>query len=217
MRRLGLSMALWLFACQGALDFGGEGDDDPTGPDAGPGSDRTLLFYYGPMKIMPAEMILYSVEAFTGHDFGSWNEATPEPGSQAFIDSGNGNGNYYRHCRILGGCLEHRIPLGRTHFVGTAYVLELERAVVEGCYDRGAFGMFPGETPPGGGTQPIDVINHQYRKAFGELPGAKDLPLSLDYFADHMAAPEFGDVSPLESAARGHCRALLTTNRFLFY
>jgi len=32
-----------------------------------------------------------------------------------------------------------------------------------------------------------------------------------------MRAPELTDVSALESAGRGHCRALLTTNRFLFY
>ncbi|MCC6995576.1 MAG: hypothetical protein IT370_13280 [Deltaproteobacteria bacterium] len=199
---------------------GGGGDDDPPGytpPGSGAPKDRTLAFYYGPMKLMPGESILYSLEALTGHDFGSWDWTAPEPGSQAFNDAGNGAGTFYRHCRILGGCMEHRIPLGRSSFVGTAFVLELERAVVEACNDRAALAMFPGAARPSATAQPIDVIQHQYVAIFGEPPAEVDLEASLAYFDAHMRAPELTGVSALESAGRGHCRALLTTNRFLFY
>jgi hypothetical protein len=53
--------------------------------------------------------------------------------------------------------------------------------------------------------------------AFGVLPSNQDLELSIGYFDSHLGDPEFGDVSAMESAGRGHCRGLLTTNRFLFY
>mgnify|MGYP001573316440 CR=1 FL=1 len=175
-----------------------------------------LYFYYGPMKLMTAESFLYSLEAFSGHSFGAWDETVPEPNSQAFSDAGNFNGQFYNHCRLLGGCLEHRIPLGRTSYVGTAWVLELERAVVEATTDRAAFGMFPGGVAPDG-LQAIDVIQHQYISLFGAHPSDEDLAASLAYFDGHLASPETTGMSPLESAGRGHCRALLGTNRFLFY
>ncbi|RMH43178.1 MAG: hypothetical protein D6689_05945 [Deltaproteobacteria bacterium] len=209
-----------LAACNGFVTSHGGGDDDDDWGDPDPGgdgSDRTLLFYYGPMKLMYGESILYSIERITGHDFGSWDYTAPDPGSQAFVNTGNANGTFYPHCRLLGGCMEHRIPLGRTSFVGTAYVLELEKAVAEACYDRAAFAMFPGNAPPDASVQPIDIINHQYRAAFGAAPSTSDLEESIAYFESHLADPEFDDVSPIESAGRGHCRALLTTNRFLFY
>lgn len=204
-------------ACAGLVSGGGDDDgiDDPNDPNDP--SDRSLYFYYGPMKPMYAETILYSMEAFTGHDFGSWDFTSPDPGTQAFINAGNGDGAFYPHCRLLGGCMEHRIPLGRTSFVGTAYVLQLEKAAVEACYDRAALGMFPGDAQPDASVQAIDVIDHQYRKALGQLPTVADLELSIAYFESHIQDPEFDDVSPLESAGRGHCRALVTTNRFLFY
>ena len=143
---------------------------------------------------------------------GRWPSGWPTCG-----DSGNGGGSYYPHCRLFGGCMEHRIPQPRTSFVGTAYVLQLEKLAAEACYDREAFGMFPGGTAPGEGVQAIDVIEHQYMVTFGQKPTNKDLELSIAYFDSHLSDPEFGDVSALESAGRGHCRALLTTNRFLFY
>jgi hypothetical protein len=202
--------------CAGLVSGGGDDDGtdptDPTDP-----SDRSLYFYYGPMKAMYAETILYSMESFTGHDFGSWDYTSPDPGTQAFGNSGNAAGAFYPHCRLLGGCMEHRIPLGRTSFVGTAYVLQLEKAVVEACYDRAAFGMFPGDQAPDTSVQAIDVIEHQYRKALGSTPTVDDLELSISYFESHLQSPEFDDVAPMESAGRGHCRALLTTNRFLYY
>ena len=37
------------------------------------------------------------------------------------------------------------------------------------------------------------------------------------HFNEHLADPEMTDVSALESAGRGHCRAILATNKFLFY
>lgn len=204
-------------ACQGLLTGGGGAGDDDGNADAGPPADRSLYFYYGPMKLMYGETILYSLEALTGHDFGGWDPTAPEPVSQAFAAAGNNTGSFYRHCRLLGGCMEHRIPLGRSSFVGTAYVLTLERAVVEACSDRAAFGMFPGGIAPDATVQAIDVINDQYRKAFGAPPATRDVELSLAYFDSHLGDPEFTDVSPLESAGRGHCRALLTSNRFLFF
>ncbi len=212
-RSILLAGALLLSGCSGFLDGlgGGGGDDDDDGA-----NDRSIFFYYGPMKLMYAESILYSVEAITGHDFGSWDFSAPDPGTQAFGGAGNG-GAYYPHCRLLGGCMEHRIPLGRTSFVGTAYVLQLEKAIAEACYDRSALGMFPGDQAPAAATEPIDIIRHQYRKAFAEEARPTDLANSLTYFEAHMADPEFTDVSPLESAGRGHCRVLLTTNVFLFY
>ena len=194
--------------------------DDPAwddGTDVDARSDRTLLFYYGPMKIMPAEVVLISIAAFTGHDFGSWDTTTPEPTSVAFFEAGNDQGTFYRHCRQLGGCMDHRIPLGRTGFVNTAYVLQLERAAVEACNDGAAFGMFPRGEAPDDTTAMIEVIRHQHARAFGEQPDDTDIELSQAYFESHVAAPEQSGVHPLESAGRGHCRALLTTNRFLFY
>ncbi len=205
--------------CEGTVvDGGGDGDDvyDPGDPGGDPG-DRPLYFYYGPMKLMPAETILHSVEAITGHDFGRWDYTAPDPASGAFVEAGNANGSMYPHCRLLGGCMEHRIPQGRTSFVGTAYVLQLEKAVAEACYDRDAFGMFPGGTAPGASLQAVDVIEHQYALAFSQRPTTEDLERSIEYFADHLAAPELSGMSALESAGRGHCRALLTSNRFLFY
>lgn len=204
-------------------DVSGESWDAGTRPTAPPrtddpsrGSDNALRFYYGPMKVLSAESILYSVAAITGHDFGEWDYTVPDPATGAFADSGNG-GAYYRHCRLLGGCMEHRIPLGRTSFVGTAYVLELERVAVEGCYDREAFGMFPGRAQPSADVRPIDVIQHQYLTIFGAVPTDAERDLSVAYFDEHLTSPEHGDISALESAGRGHCRALITTNRFLYY
>ncbi len=224
MKRINVALLVVLMAlcggCDGFVDGITGGDDgNGGGDDTGPGGsgDRTLLFYYGPMKPMPAETILHSIEAITGHSFGSWDYTTPEPSSQAFVDSGNAGGQFYAHCRLLGGCMEHRIPLGRTSFVGTAYVLQLEKAVAEACYDREAYGMFPGRKAPDTVVQPIDVIAHQYLAIYGAEPSVRDLELSISYFSGHLSQPEFDDVSPLESAGRGHCRALLTTNRFLFY
>lgn len=214
-----LLAALSLFACQGVVDFVGGGDDDDNNDDGGDPNDppgQSLYFYYGPMKLMYGESILYSLTRVTGHDFGDWDNTAPDPGSQAFAAAGNAT-EYYLHCRLLGGCMEHRIPLGRTSFVGTAYVLQLEKAVAEACYDRAALGMFPGNEAPAPSVQSIDVIRHQYLVAFGEEPSQADLEASIAYFSDHIAGPEMTDVSALESAGRGHCRALLTTNRFLFY
>ncbi len=168
------------------------------------------------MKIMLGESALYSIGAFTGHDFGTWDFTTPEPTSQAFFDSGNADGRYYRHCRQLGGCMEHRIPLGRTDFVNAGFVLQLERAAIEACNDPEAFGMFPRGTAPDGETA-VEVIRYQYVRAFGAEPDDEELALSRAYFEGHLAEPELTEVTPLESAGRGHCRALLTTNRFLFY
>jgi len=203
--------------CNGLVNGGG-GDDDVDDPnDPNDPGDRSLYFYYGPMKIMYAETILYSIEAITGHDFGSWDYTAPDPGTQEFANAGNGNGGFYPHCRLLGGCMEHRIPQGRTSFVGTAYVLQLEKAVTEACYDRNAVGMFPGDQAPGTEVQAIDIIEHQYKKALAVTPTTDDLALSIAYFEDHIQSPEFTDISAMESAGRGHCRALLTTNRFLFY
>ena len=226
---LGLALMLAAAACVAACDgdIGGDAQqaaapspDDPNYSTEVGGDDddgRSLYFYYGPMKPMLGESILLSIASITGHDFGNWDFTAPEPASQAFITAGNGSGTFYRHCRLLGGCMEHRIPLPRTSFVGTAYVLELEKAVAEACYDRQTFGMFPGGNAPTQATQVVTVIDHQFRLAFATKPSTSDLERSIAYFAAHVAKPEFDDVSALESAGRGHCRALLTTNRFLFY
>lgn len=209
---------LLLSACSSMLN----GDDEPdTGSvDAGAGGSGdgyTLSFYYGPMKPMYAESILFSMERITGHDFGAWNLTTPDPATAAFNNSGNASGAWYPHCRLLGGCMDHRIPLNRTSFLGTAYVLQLEKAAAEACYDRAAFGHFPGAVAPNASLQAIDIINHQFAAILGATPTTDDLTRSIKYFDAHVADPEFEDVSALESAGRGHCRALLTTNRFLFY
>lgn len=180
-------------------------------------ADRTLYFYYGPMKLMTGEAILYSVAQCTGHSFGNFDFTAPDPAMQAFADAGNQQGSMYRHCTFFGGCMEHRIPLGRTSFMGTAYVLELERAVVEACNDRAAFGMFPGAAAPTATTLAIDVVRHQFLKAFGQQPSDVDLQAAMAYMTSHLAAPELTGMGALESAGRGLCRALLTTNRFLLY
>ena len=213
-----LSHALLLGACSLSA-LGGSGDDNKTpGADAGTGSDPyTLACYYGPMKPMYAETLLYSVERFTGHNFGDWDFTRPDPASVAFVNAGNAADAWYPHCRLLGGCMDHRIPLGRTSFLGTAYVLQLEKAMAEACYDRSVYGHFPGNAAPDASVQAVDIINHQFTAALGTTPTTKDLERSIEYFDSHIAAPEFDDVSAMESAGRGHCRALLTTNRFLFY
>lgn len=220
-RALSMVMLVAAASCTGLVTFDGPGGDDdgswdPDDP-SGDGSDRPLYFYYGPMKLMLGESILYSIESITGHDFGGWDFTAPEPGSQAFNDAGNNAGSWYPHCRLLGGCMEHRIPQARTSFIGTAYVLQLEKAITEACGDRAAFGMFPGGAAPGDDVQAIDIIEHQYVQAFAERPTTADLQRSIGYFDSHLADPEYTDVSPLESAGRGHCRALLSSNRFLFY
>ncbi len=217
MRLLLIGLLFASFGCDGFITIVTGDDDDEWGDDDGDGSDRSLYFYYGPMKPMPAETILYSLEALTGHDFGSWDYTAPDPRSQAFTDAGNRAGTFYPHCRLLGGCMEHRIPQGRTSFVGTAYVLQLEKMVAEACYDRATFRMFPGDLAPDGTVQAIDIIEHQYMAAFSLPPSIRDLELSATYFESHLNDPEFDDVSAMESAGRGHCRALLATNRFLFY
>lgn len=195
-----------------------ENPSDTDAGSAGPNTDDyTLSFYYGPMKPMYAETVLFSVERITGHDFGAWDFTTPDPSTTAFIDSGNASNAWYPHCRLLGGCMDHRIPLGRTSFLGTAYVLQLEKAISEACYDRSAFGHFPGGVAPDASIQALDIINHQFAAALSTVPSTRDLERSIAYFDSHIANPEFDDVSAIESAGRGHCRALLTTNRFLFY
>lgn len=201
--------------------FGGGDDKAPNAADAGPGDPSgdgyTLAFYYGPMKPMYAETLLYSVERITGHNFGGWDFTTPDPASAAFANSGNSANAWYPHCRLLGGCMDHRIPLGRTSFLGTAYVLQLEKAIAEACYDRASFGHFPGGVAPDGSVQALEIINHQFAVALSTNPTTRDLERSIEYFDAHIASPEFDDISAVESAGRGHCRALLTTNRFLFY
>ena len=216
-------LALSTAACTGQLGDdkmtagAGQGKDYNINTDAVGDDGRSLYFYYGPMKLMLGESILYSLEAVTGHDFGSWEVTTPDPATQAFVDSNNGEMQFYRHCRLLGGCMEHRIPQGRTSFVGTAYVLELEKAVTGACSERSTYGMFPGGQEPGVNVEALDIIRHQYLTAFGIEPTEAEQTLSLTYFKQHLADPEFDDVSALESAGRGHCRAILATNRFLFF
>ena len=216
-------LALATRSCTGQLGT----DEMSAGPGQGNGYNinteaagddgRSLYFYYGPMKLMLGESILYSLEKVTGHDFGSWEPTTPDPATQAFVDAGNGDKQFYRHCRLLGGCMEHRIPQGRTSFVGTAYVLELEKSVTEACSDRSTFGMFPSAQAPDSKVSAQDIIRHQYVTAFGVEPTDGEKALSGTYFKLHLADPEFDDVSPMESAGRGHCRAILATNRFLFF
>ncbi len=209
---------LLLAACSASIDANDDPSDTGGSVDAGSSGDGyTLSFYYGPMKPMYAESILYSIERITGHDFGAWNPTTPDPATVAFGNSGNASGAWYPHCRLLGGCMDHRIPLSRTSFLGTAYVLQLEKAAAEACYDRAAFGHFPGAVAPNASLQAVDIINHQFAVILGATPTSDDLARSIKYFDAHVVAPEFEDVSALESAGRGHCRALLTTNRFLFY
>lgn len=224
------AIAFAALGCEGNIGPGSEDPSDPGSkdpkddPNYDPGSNdpsddqRSLAFYYGPMKQMVGESIIYSIAAITGHDFGGWDYTSPDPGTGAFDDAGNGDGDFYRHCRLLGGCMEHRIPLARTSFVGTAYVLELEKAITVACYDPDAFGMFPGSVAPPADTQVIEVINHQYMKVFGEEPSSEDLDLSIAYFEGALAdTPELEGMSSMESAGRGHCRAILSTSRFLFY
>ena len=217
MRPLWILLAsLLLLSCVVGDELSPFSDDPPvddTVDDEGE-EGRSLAFYYGPMKPMYAESILYTIAAITGHDFGGFDFTAPDPAATAFTDSGNASNVFYLRCRRLGGCMEHRIPLGRTSFIGTAYVLELDRAASEACYNSAAFGMFPGNVAPGASVQALDIIEHQYIRAFGEKPSTEDLASSLEYFTAHLEDPaEQG----LESAGRGHCRTLLTTNRFLFY
>jgi hypothetical protein len=231
-RTLRLGTAALLLVIFGSIELGCEGriggeGPAPTEPPApityghddgtDSASGRSLFFYYGPMKQMLGETILYSIEAITGHSFGAWDYTCPDPGTGLFTDAGNGDGTYYRHCRLLGGCMEHRIPLARTSFVGSAYVLELEKSIALACYDREAFGMFPNRQQPQASTQVVEIINHQYLSAFSVEPSTEDLELSIAYFDGHLQDPEFDDITALESAGRGHCRAILATNRFLFY
>jgi hypothetical protein len=217
-------MLPWFMLSACAEDAGkGTPQSTPTSPSmnvvakAPEPADRTLHFYYGPMKPMQGEVILYSIAAFTGHSFGNFDFTAPDPGAAAFADAGNGAGSYYRHCSLFGGCMEHRIPLGRTSFVGTAYVLELERAATEACGDKAVFEMFPGNQAPTANTLVVDVVRHHYQRAFATEPTDVELEESLAYFKDHMAKPETAGLTPLESAGRGHCRALVTSNRFLYY
>ena len=181
-----------------------------------PFSDRTLFFYYGPLAPMNAEVILNSISEITGHEYGAYDFTAPDRSTRMFREAGN-NSPYQRHCTLLGGCLEHRVPLGRRPAFGAVYVIQLEKAAAEGCYDREAFGMFPGSRAPDRTTGPDDVIRHQYLLAFGAEPTTEDLVASRKYFDIHVRDPDFDDVPPLESAGRGHCRALLASNRFLFY
>lgn len=213
---LAIILLLATAACDGFI-LGGSSEDDPNNPIDPNGDGRSLEFYYGPMKLMYGETVLYSIERVTGHDFGGWDYTAPDPGTTAFNNAGNGTGQFYANCRLLGGCMEHRIPQPRTSFVGTGYVLQLERAVTVACGNAAAFGMFPDNAAPTAATQTIDIITHQFLAAFGEPPSDRDVERSIAYFTSHVADPEFTNMSPLESAGRGHCRAILSTNRFLFY
>ena len=217
---LGFGAAEW--GCVGELGrpLGVKAADDPEPVVEEPepsSAGNSLFFYYGPMKLMYGEAILHSIEAITGHKFGSWDSTRPDPASDAFVESGNGDGAYYRHCRLLGGCMEHRIPLPRTSFVGTAYVLEMEKSITTACFDREVFGMFPGAKAPEADLSANDIIEHQYLQTFSIAPTKKEMALAMTYFQSHMKQPELDDISALESAGRGHCRAILGTNRFLFY
>ena len=181
-----------------------------------PVTDRTVFFYWGPLKPMIGEVILYSVAAITGHDFGAFDFTAPDTASREYVFAGNDR-SFGDHCRLMGGCLEHRVPLGRRSALGTVYVLQLEKLVAEACYDRRAFGMFPGRRPPDRTVGIFDVIDHQYLQAFGTLPSVMDVARSREYFEAHLNDLDPDGLPPLESAGRGHCRALLASNRFLFY
>ncbi len=190
--------------------------DSVSAPADIPLNDRTVYFYYGPLKPMIAEVIINSITAITGHDFGGFDVTAPDPGSIAFVDAGN-DSDFHQHCRLLGGCLEHRVPLGRRDAIGTVFAIQLEKAVAEACYDRRAFGMFPGNRAPDNQVGVTDVLEHQFMMAFGTMPDAKNIRWAQAYFDDHLSDPDFRDISPLESAGRGYCRAILASNRFLFY
>ncbi len=181
-----------------------------------PGASKPVFFYYGPLKPMIAEFIIHSVAAITGHEFGEFDFTVPDQGTAGFRDAGNWS-PFYQHCKLLGGCLEHRVPLGRRPAFGAIYMLELEKVVAEACYDRQAFGMFPGRRTPDQTIGAADIIHHQYKQAFSVAPSAEDMSASLQYFSEHLRDPDFEGMPPLEGAGRGHCRALLTSNRFVFY
>lgn len=185
----------------------------PSDPTAG---TKPLYFYYGPLKPMVAEFIIHSVAAITGHEFGAFDFTVPDQGTVGFRDAGNWS-PFYQHCKLLGGCLEHRVPLGRRPAFGAIYMLELEKVVAEACYDRQVFGMFPGGRSPNQMVGAADIIQHQYLQAFAVKPSVEDMSASLKYFDEHLRDPDFEGMPPLEGAGRGHCRALLTSNRFVFY
>lgn len=188
-----------------------------------------IVYDQGPTKRMEGNQLLDSLSAITGHNFGSYDITMPDPDSIRTSTKPNLDKLYYGYCFTLQGCREHRVPA--TEFpqtYGVPEVVLLDNLGRLACLDVAAFGMFPARQDPDANTAlgatdaekvTSVIINYQYKAFMGVLPDAEQLAASKAYFTSHMAGPETttAGVSALESAGRGHCRAMISNAKFLYY
>jgi len=187
-----------------------------------------ILYDTAPVKRMDGNQILDSIAQITGHAFGSYDITQPDPELLRASSKPNIDKTYHSACFTLQGCREHRIPA--TEYVqtyGVPEVVLLDNLGRTACLDLTAFGMFPGKVDPDANTQlgasdpeRVDaIIKYQYKVFLGAVPDAEQLGQSKTYFTQHMAGPETtgAGVSALESAGRGHCRAMISNAKFLYY
>ncbi len=187
-----------------------------------------ILYDTAPVKRMDGNQILDSIAQITGHAFGTYDLTQPDPELLRASGKPNIDKTYHSACFLMQGCREHRVPAqDYPQTYGVPEVVLLDNLGRTACLDLQALGMFPGRADPDGNTQigttdaeRIDaIIKHQYKAFLGAIPDAEELAASRAYFMAHMAGPETtgAGVSALESAGRGHCRAMISNAKFLYY
>lgn len=176
--------------------------------------DTDVLYSHGPTKLMMPEQILASLEALTGHEFDRGNP----PYTITAPERARVTASYVAHCQAMGGCPDH-VTRERVFSTSIIHALTLERAALEACVlDKDAKAMLPANadidarrpTP----AQIDEAIVWQYRHFFAQTPRRDEMDASRDYFVEHL---EDGDDKNLGTALRGHCLALVTSAKFLYY
>jgi len=182
--------------------------------------DARIIYSHGPMKLMMPEQLLAAVSDITGHDFGAYDFTRPAT---------TNNSDFTTFCNSLGGCPDH-VSRQRNDSIGTVYVITLDKITSAACReDNTAIGMIPPDITLSD-TNPTQAemdaaINWQYLRFFDVTPRQDEMDASRTYFSSHLGKidPDTGqptgetDTFNFGSAVRGHCMALLSSSKFIFY
>jgi hypothetical protein len=176
--------------------------------------DTDVIYSHGPAKLMMPEQILSSIEYLTGHQFdrGSRPYRIEAPASASLQAS------YVTHCQAMGGCPDH-LTRERITTSSIIHAISLDRLAIEACVlDQEAKEMLPPDIDLGlrrPSPQLIDqAIVWHYDHFFGVLPRKDEFDASRDYVTAHREANDF---NTFETAMRGHCVALTTSAKFVYY
>ncbi len=175
--------------------------------------DTDVIYSHGPTKLMMPEQILASIEKLTGHEF---DRGTP-PYRITAPESGRLTASWVAHCQAMGGCPDH-VTRERITTSSIIHAMTLDRVALEACVlDDEATAMLPPNAPIDEARPSPhaidDAINWQYHHFFREVPNQDELDASRDYFVSHLDEPG----NDLQSALRGHCVALLTSTKLVYY